>query len=284
MRIALIELHVDVSRRPRSASEVADGDAVTRALRARPDERNALALQAIEVAGSFEPEIIVCPGWTFVGWGPRAASLSRAAGKAVLLYEVLAGGERSRRRRRDRGTRQGGRAELPWRTHVLEDGAVRKLPTQTFVSSGELDDAGSDCPTRLAAALRDGRSVAGAVVLVCGEVNAVRRQVQAGASVRHGWDERVRSAGILDGDLADAVVLNPAHTPAGSYVREKRRAGPWRAIVSTANTLDRSRIGKPALASPAHAVVDGRDQEPSLEPAAVDAHGSRVVIHDLAIA
>jgi hypothetical protein len=247
MRIAVVELHVDVSRRRRFAREVADDDAVARALRARPDERNALALRAIEVAGDFEPAIIVCPGWTFVGRAPRAASLSRAAGSAAVLYEVLAYGREGRARRRHRrtGAAETGRTELPWRT--------------------------------------DGRRVAGAVVLVCGEVNAVRRQVQTGAPVRHSWDERVRSAGVLEHDLSDALVLNPSHTPAGSYVREKRRAGPWRAIVSTANTLDRSRLGKPALAAPAHAVMAGRDQEPSLEPVAVDIRGSRVVVHDLAI-
>jgi len=279
MRIAVIELHVDVSRRAPSAREVADGDAVARVLRARPDERNALALRAIEVAAGFEPAIIVCPGWTFVARAPRAATLSRAAGKAVLLYEVLAA-----TRSRSVAARDAGRIELPWRTEVLEGGGVRELPPQTFVTSGELDDAGSDCPIRLAAALKVGRRVAGAIVLLDGEVNVVRRQVQAGAPVRYTWDGRLKSAGVLERDLSAALVLNPSHTPAGSYVREKRRAGPWRAIVSTANTLDRSRIGKPALAAPAHVAVAGIDQEPSLDPVAVDARGSRVVIHDVALA
>jgi hypothetical protein len=53
--------------------------------------------------------------------------------------------------------------------------------------------------------------------------------------------------------------------------------------VSTANTLDRARLGRPALAPPAHAVVEGRDREPAVAPVAVDERGSRVVIHDLAL-
>lgn len=285
MRIALIELHVDVPRRPRSARDVSDADAVARALRAHPAGRNALALRAIEIAGGLDPAIIVCPGWTFVGRAPRPAALARAAGNAALLYEVLDAGRARARKARGGGARAGsaGRADLPWRPHALEGGAVRELPGQAFVSSGELDDAGSSSPARLAAALRDGRRVAGAVVLVCAEVNAVRRVVQAGSPVRHAWDERMARAGVLERDLAGALVLNPSHTPTGSYVREKRRAGPWRAIVSTANTLDRGRLGRPALAPPAHAVVEGRDREPSLAPIEVDGRGSRVVVHDLAL-
>jgi hypothetical protein len=285
MRIALIELWVDVARRRRTAREVSDAVAVSRALRANPGERNALALRAIELAGGFDPAVIVCPGWTFVGRAPRPATLARAAGKAALLYEVLERGGTRRRARGKRGTAgpDAGGPDLPWRPHALEGGALRELPGQAFLSSGELDDAGSRSPSRLAAALRDGRRVGSAVVLVCAEVNAVRRVVQAGAPVRHVWDERMERAGALERDLAGALVLNPSHTPAGSYVREKRRAGPWRALVSTANALDRTRLGRPALAPPAHAVVDGRDQEPALAPVAVDGRGSRVVLHDLAL-
>jgi len=285
VRIALIELHVDVSKRTQSARELPDGDAIARALRARPDERNALALRAVEAAAGFEPAIIVCPGWTFVGRAPRAAPLSRIAGNAAVLYEVLAAerGEPNGRTPRGVGAGGAGRSGLPWRAEVLEGGVLRALPAQTFLTSEELDDPSSDCVTRLAAALKDGRRVAGAVVLLGAEVNAVRRQVQAGAPVRYIWEERLKSAGVLATDLSAALVLNPSHTPAGSYVREKRRAGPWRAIVSTANRLDRTRLGKPALAAPAQVALRGKNQEPSLEPVAVDARGSRVVIHDLAL-
>jgi hypothetical protein len=283
VRVAVIELYVDVSRRRRTAGELSDGDAVMRTLRAHPDERNALALEAIEVAAAFEPAVIVCPGWTFVGRAPRTASLRRAAGDAVLLCEVLgtAGqhGAGATLPRREPGEPAG--LELPWRTVVLERDVVRELPGQTVTVSGQLDDSGCDTPRRLAAALKDGRRLVSGVVLVCAEVNAVRRRVEPGHPVRYGWDERIATAGVSGRDLSGALVLNPAHTPAGSYVRDKRRAGPWRAIVSTANTLDRSRLGRPALAAPAHAVVAGQDQEPSTDPVELGDGGSRVVVFEV---
>lgn len=283
MRVAVIELYVDVSHRRRTAGELSDMDAVMRALRARPDERNALAIEAVEVAAAFEPAVIVCPGWTFVGRAPRTASLTRAAGDAALLCEVLgtagepgAGATISRR-----GPGEPARLEVPWRTVVLERGVVRELPGQTITVSGQLDDPGCECPRLLAAALKDGRRLDSGVVLVCAEVNAVRRRVEPGHPVRYGWDERIATAGVPGRELSGSLVLNPAHTPAGSYVRDKRRAGPWRAIVSTANTLDRSRLGRPALAAPAHAVVAGQDQEPSIAPVELGDGGSRVVVFDV---
>jgi hypothetical protein len=135
MRIAAVELHVEVSRRGRARGEVSDGDAILRALASRADARSALALEAIEIAASLEPAIV--------------------------------------------------------------------------------------------------------------------------------------------------VVLNPAHAPSGSYVRDKRRAGPWRAIVSTANGLDRARLGRSPLAPPAHAVAAGQDLAPAVEPIAVGERGSRVVVYDV---
>jgi hypothetical protein len=261
MRIAAIELHVEVSKRRRTAADLSDADAVTAALRAHPDERNALALGAIEVAAAFEPAVIVCPGWTFVRRAPRPATLTRAAGNSAVLYEVL--------------------ADADARPHVLEAGVARELPSQAFSTSGELDDARHDGAARLAAALKDGRRITAGLVLLSAEVNAVRRTVQPGTKVSYAWDKRVASAGLVERDLSDALVLNPSHTPAGSYVRDKRRAGPWRALVSTANTLDRARLGRTPLAPPAHAVLAGRDVEPSEQPVAVDERGSRVIVYDL---
>jgi hypothetical protein len=262
MRIAAIELYVEVSKRGSAQGQLSDGAAVLRALAARRDARNALALEAIEVAAGLAPSIILCPGWTFVGRAPRAATLGRGAGGAVVVFEAV---------------------EPPAepRTLVLERGVVRELPAQTFATAAELEHPESAGPGRLAAALRSGRSVGDGVVLVCGEVNAVRRFVKAGERVRYAWDERVAAAGVTEQDLAGAVVLNPAHTPTGSYIRDKRRAGPWRALVSTANALDRARLGKAPLAPPAHAVMAGQDLVPAAEPVRVGERGSRVVVYDV---
>jgi hypothetical protein len=116
-------------------------------------------------------------------------------------------------------------------------------------------------------------------VLSSGEINLMRRRTVDGR-VHHAWDERVAAAGAPSSALAGAVVLNPAHAPAGSYLRDKQRAGPWRALVATANRADPKIFGRP-FSAPAHGVAGGVDLEPAAEPVEVDEAGSRVVVFEM---
>lgn len=272
LRVAAIELFVEV-RSSRAQEPPGDAEAILRALRADPGARREAALAAIRAARESRPDVILCPGWTFVGRAPADRTLAAAAGPARLVYEVVEA--RDAGPPKDPKASAAGPRWFPWRSFVLEGGTRRELAPQVVSLSADLGDAAR--AQGLADALRGDRAVGEATLLVCGEVNVVRRRPRNG-TVGHVWEPRVAEAGLPASALEGRVVLNPAHGPNGSYVRNKWRAGPWRAIVCTANTLDRSRLGRSAAAPPAVAVVDGGDvagQETALEG------GSRVVVFEV---
>jgi hypothetical protein len=109
----------------------------------------------------------------------------------------------------------------------------------------------------------------------------VRRSPIKGVGVNHYWDETVATAGLHATAFRRAIVFNPAHTPNSGYIISKRRHGPWAALVSTANNMDRTVLGAPSnFAAPAHAVVHRKDQVPLAEkPVGTDR--SRVVLYDI---
>jgi hypothetical protein len=277
MRIAAIELYVESRARRRNGSTATnEAETLAAALRADPKARNRLALRAIATAATLDPapDVILCPGWTFVGRGPTDAALAKAAAGRTVVYEVL---QRDGPAAGPKGRVAGERGrELPWAAFVFEDGRSRPLDGQAFTTSEEFDD---EAARALAAALRGERRAREAVVLAAGEINVMRRRTVDGR-VHHAWDERVAEAGAPAELLAGTVVLNPAPAPAGSYLRDKRRAGPWRALVATANRCDPKVLGRP-FSAPAHGVAGGVDLEPAAEPVELDEAGSRVVVFEI---
>lgn len=276
MRIAAIELYVEsrARRRGRSAA-VTEGETLAEGLRADPKARNRLALRAIASAAALDPgpDVILCPGWTFVGRGPTDDALAKAAGRRTVVFEVL---------RRDgpaaapKGRIAEDGQEPPWAAFVFEGGRSRPLAGQAFATSEGFDD---DAARALADALRGERRAGEAVVVASGEINVMRRRTVDGR-VHHAWDERVAAAGTPSSALEGVVVLNPAHTPAGSYLRDKRRAGPWRALVATANRCDPKVLGR-TFSAPAHGVEDGADLDPAAAPVELDEAGSRIVVFEV---
>jgi hypothetical protein len=276
MRIAAIELYVESRARRRNGSTATnDAETLAAALRAEPKARNRLALRAIATAAALDPapDVILCPGWTFVGRGPTDAALAKAAGARTVVYEVL---HRDGSAAGPKGRLAEGEGELPWAAFAFGGGESRPLTAQAFATSNGFDD---EAARALAYALRHDRHVGEAVVLSSGEINVMRRRTVDGR-VHHAWDERVAAAGAPSSALAGAVVLNPAHAPAGSYLRDKQRAGPWRALVATANRADPKIFGRP-FSAPAHGVAGGVDLEPAAEPVEVDEAGSRVVVFEM---
>jgi hypothetical protein len=276
MRIAAIELYVESRARRRSGTASAnEAETLAAALRADPKGRNRLALRAIATAAALDPapDVILCPGWTFVGRGPTDAALAKAAGARTVVYEVL---HRDGPAAGPKGRLADGECELPWAGFAFAGGESRPLAAQAFATSDGFDE---EAARALANALRHDRHVGAAVVLSSGEINVMRRRTVDGR-VHHAWDERVAAAGAPSSALTGAVVLNPAHAPAGSYLRDKRRAGPWRALVATANRADPKVLGRP-FSAPAHGVAGGVDLEPTAEPVEVDDAGSRVVVFEV---
>jgi len=275
MRVAAIELFVPV--RPTGRSEgIDDVDAVRSALLRDPQRRKHQALDAIKLAATLKPDVILCPGWTFVGRRPSVATLVRVTGGATLLFEVL-GADTGNPTRKANSKANDGSAPVPF---VLRGGTLAVLPAQVFAVSDQLraTSASDEVARRIAIAVRTGRNIGHGIVLLCGEVNILRRQVRKGVGVTYGWDRAVDAAGLPATGFKNAVVFNPAHTPNGGYVRAKRRNGPWAAIVSTANNLDRTIIGKRSrLAAPAHAAINGKDLSP-IDDYPVGNDGSRVVL------
>jgi hypothetical protein len=219
-------------------------------------------MAAIAKAAAEKPDVILCPGWTFVGRLPCLKRLRKVAGRATVIFEILLQRKVTVRAPANRKSAaksvvvKGAVDEgVTWNTYVLEQGRVRALPRQVLASSADIDEETGD---KLADALRCGRGIVRGIVLICGEVNVVRRCRKQGG-IGHIWDPRVPKK-TVHAALKDEVVFNPAHTPNSNYVRIKRRYGPWRALVSTSNRLDRRRLRKRGnLPTPAHAVVNRRD-------------------------
>lgn len=258
MIVAALELYVEV-RRSRARVPPSDARAVLGALLRDPRGRNELALEGVRAA-SGGADVILCPGWTLVGRLPRAG-LVAAARKATVVLETVDGG---------------GESASVW---ALRRGAATPLPAQVFERSFELDLADEDVAAPLAAAVKGARALPEGVVLVGGEVNIVRREPRRGR-IEYGWDPGVAAAGLASTALAGKLVLNPSHVPVGSYIRDKRRHGPWAAVVSVANRLDSRRIGGRNFPTPAHVVARGADAAPLGEDRLPDGE-SRVVWYEL---
>ena len=258
MIVAALELYVEV-RRSQSKVPPSDARAVLGALLREPRPRNELVLAGIR-ASSGGADVVLCPAWTLVGRLPRA-SLAAAARKATVVLETVDGG---------------GETASVW---ALRRGTATPLPAQVFERSGELDDADEAVAAPLAAAVKGARALPEGVVLVGGEINIVRREPRGGR-IEYGWDPGVAAAGLPSTALTGKVVLNPSRVPVGSYIRDKRRHGPWAALVSVANRLDSRRIGGRNFAPPAHVVARGADVAPVGEDVLPDGE-SRVVWYEL---
>ena len=272
MRVAAIELFVNVAH----SNGGDDGSAIRAAIQGDPSRREKLVLAALEKAVEEKPDVILCPGWTFVGRHPAPQLLRKSAGQATVIFEVfprknrMALGAPAKGKDATEGNIDG---RVDWATYVLEGGRIRAIPRQVFIFSSDLNEITGAQFTRALLKRRIGHGI----VLVCGEVNVVRRRKEQDR-IRHYWDPRAETART---ELKDLVVFNPAHAPNSSYVRTKRRKGPWRALVSTSNRLDRRTLSKRSnLPAPAHAVVKGHDRMPS-NVAKLDGDESRVLFYDL---
>jgi hypothetical protein len=165
MRVAVIELFVAV-RPERWSKTVDEGEALRSALFRDPQRRNQLAVEAIEASAELKPDVIVCPGWTFVGPPPLAGELVRMTGGATLLYEVLTEAGTVKAMRKAKGVAVGGVAAFPY---VLIRGVLSMLPMQVFAVSAELDapDALDNVARPFATAVLSGRNISHGIVLLC---------------------------------------------------------------------------------------------------------------------
>jgi hypothetical protein len=269
MKIAAIELHVPVK-----PGKLSDGAAIIQALRADPAARRRAAMNAIAAASAAGAQVIVCPGWTFVGRAPTAKALAKAAPGATIVFEMLdesGGTGRNRRGKSLDATNRKAQTLGAYATlHAFDGKKVRDLPPQVFATGAEVEESAE----RFSQALAE-RAVGDAVVLCCGEVNVVRRYKE-GAGVGHRWDGAAEAAGAREARVRGKLILNPAHTPSGGYVRAKRRAGPWRALISAANTLARG-----GLTEGAHGVRGGEDCEPVGVLTLFEDDPSRVVVYEV---
>jgi hypothetical protein len=250
MRVAAIELLVHVASRPNNPAS-----AVLRALTSDPDNRNAQALSAISEARKLNPAFILCPGWTFVGAPPK--SLARVANGATVIFEVLSSDTRRAapsNKLSIKGAPKKHKNNYPWNSFVLENGIIRKCPSQVVAQGQELNTP--SIAEKLAQTLMSpGRLVGRGRLVTCGEVNVIRFRQRNGERECI-WDPLVASAGVRARDFAGHTVFNPAHTPSSSYMHRKRRLGPWKNIVTTANQLDYKKLGCRAMPSPTRAYVD----------------------------
>ncbi len=260
MRVAAIELFVHVT-----SSRVVPTCAVYQALLHDPKGRNAQALSALEKARTLDPDFILCPGWTFVGAPPK--DLARVADGATVIFEVLPQ-EPSRKEFSGKlGSKEGHKNNdkaFSWKSLVLEKGRIRECPPQVIALGQELNDRGT--AKKLAQALMSpGRLIGEGRLLICGEANVMR--FRKGSNGRECvWSPLVASSGLSDRYFEGLNVFNPAHTPCSSYMHRKRRLGPWKNIVTTANQIDYRKLKRRTMPGPTRAYVDQGPLEPEQDP------------------
>ncbi len=261
MRVATVEMFVDLDL---TTLNNVPSMAVRQTLVRNARKRNEQALSDISAALKRDPEVIECPGWTFVGNAPPAELLG-LVGKRTLIFELLPEEDLSastKKKDQDKGQWRGADdgCRFPWRTFVMEAGQIREVPRQVIARGWELNDP-ANAETLATTLMSNGRRVAGGKLFVCGESNALR--IRRGAPKRHIWDPAVEAAGAPAAAFAGLPVFNPAHTPSGSRMHEKRRCGPWKAIVTTANQFDRKRLGLGGgVPQPTRAYVNQQELEP----------------------
>lgn len=273
MRVAAIELFVHVAR-----SQLEPSDAVMHALAADTVGRNEQALRAIEEARRHGPDVILCPGWTFVEAAPT--SLPRIANGATVIFEVLplkpprgqpAG------KLAVKSTSKGSGNAPRWNSFVLEQGQVRECPRQAVTRGPELDDP-ENAQTLARTLMSPERLVGKGRLVVCGEVNVMRFRAE-GHNRQCIWEPQVARAGLSDRAFVGLTIFNPAHTPSSNYMSIKRRRGPWKKLVTTANQLDFGRLNRRTLPQPTQAYVDEAQLEPERELALRDS--GRLVVFSL---
>jgi hypothetical protein len=225
------------------------------------------------------PDVILCPGWTFVG-DSYPEDLPSIVGGTTLIFEVHPkvepptssegqghgkGQEKGQRPKEGKSAQKqqedGDSHFFPWRTFVVESRRLKEAPRQVIALGKELDD-----PTMakaLATALKaPERQVAGGRLFICGETQAVRIQYTPKAD--YVWDHEVARNGAREDAFKGLTVFNPAHTPSGPRMHEKRKRGPWRALVTTANQFDRTRLGlNGRVPEPTRAYVDEQEIAPA---------------------
>jgi hypothetical protein len=270
MRVAAIELFVDLLE-----SDEPPATAVRRALVRNADRRNEQALSAIQAALKLAPDVILCPGWTFVG-DTYPNALRSLVGGTTLIFEVhpeeeppasLEGQGHGKGQEKGERPQEGKSAQkqqgdgdshfFPWRTFVVESWKLREVPRQVIALGTELNE-----PTMaqaLATALKSPeRRVVDEYLLICGETQAVR--IEYTPKARYEWDRGVADHGVPKQAFKGRTVFNPAHTPSGSRMHEKRKRGPWRALVTTANQFDRTRLGlNGRVPEPTRAYIDAQE-------------------------
>ena len=239
MKIALVELFVPSRRVADSASQL-----ILRALRSAPQARNDAACAAIEAALHLSPDIVVCPGWTFVADDARSVGITPPT-TATLVFETVRLSDVEAALQKSTKAEPAAAPLYPWTSWVWRPGQEPvELPRQVVSTGSEMDD--DENAAALCAALVR-RSVGdGALLLVCGEVNVVRLE-------KHGGSRRCLLTEGFQPLFEGQLVLNPVHTPNSSYMSKKRADGSgqwWRSLVTTGNTFDpalvRARGGTPA--------------------------------------
>jgi hypothetical protein len=220
MRVGLVELHVDLGRRPASEIRTAIAADTTRQDKVRA---------AITHARAKECDIVLFPGWT-LATARVPAWMAVASKGCTLIFECFppgAGGQKITGKGGDDPTFDG-------RFHVLRDGRPKVQPVQQVLAqAGQLAKHGERLAKELATpdARRWSEGSREALLLACGEVNLVR----GGGRSEPRWERADLGASRLRGGR---LVLNPAHTPTPlAAMRDKRRwlsgRGGW--LFMTAN-------------------------------------------------
>jgi len=232
MRIGLIELHVDLRRRP--ASEV------RAAIVANPRARERLVRTALDEAREKRCGVVLFPGWTLVTHRPHALPswLRAASAGRTIICECIP----PRSARPKTGGKVGNDPMFDGWFHVVRDGTSVLQPVKQVLSEAHhVARYGSELARELGRsdARRWREGGVRAIFMACGEVNIV----SGGGPSEASWRRTDLSDPTRDGAR---LVLNPAHTPSSPQaMRDKReflsRGGGW--LMTTANvyTADRSR-------------------------------------------
>lgn len=229
MKVALVELFVDLTGATSKAKPLGEGDAMRTTIKAQRKERLADVLAAIKAAKQAGAELIVFPGWTLYGNDLPQRVLTASHGVTLVLETFV----------RLDGPNKGARA------HVVRDGAEVLTARQCFSQGGHVveDNALSRRASRLVSEIVGGArdfTVGGkdALLLLCGEINLVGGGSTGPGSAYHRKEVVAHKPPLTSTMLSTRpLVLNPSHTWMGPNAsREKRK---WLAskgtLLTTAN-------------------------------------------------
>ena len=229
MRVAVVELHVDLTRsRWRGTLSGTLREAI-RHDAARED------LVRTALAATTDCTLVVFPGWTFARARPPAWVVA-ASNDRSIVFECLRDGHSSKCKGGHRkGLQPKGEegTDYPWYTYVAQKGKLALGPMRQVGAVANDLRTGEPRDRLLTALPRRRFDVAGhdALLLVCGEANIVG----GGGGGRRCW----LAEDVPADALQHRLVVNPAHTPGGPQAVRDKRA--WLStngvLISTANTF-----------------------------------------------